>query len=193
MHLFRRLLTALTGAALLITLGQAPAIADTESGTHAWSADTLIVRTGPSTAYQFTGEIPAELAIKVLRCQKLWCLVDAPGIRGWTYKRNISFGKTPNRWPNNGPIYAFAGPGSACFYTGTNYTGQSWCLTSGKTIKDLALLGLDNGFASLQIEGNVSVSACRDRFFQSYCEHIAVSQPALDPYLLRNLSSLRVH
>lgn len=38
-----------------------------------------------------------------------------------------------------------------------------------------------------------SAAACRDRFFQSYCERIVSSQPVLDQYLVRNLSSIRVY
>jgi uncharacterized protein YraI len=188
-----RLLTALSSLLLILAFTQAPALAATRSGTHAWSADTLVLRHGPSTAYHLTGEIPTGLAIKVLRCQKLWCLVDANHARGWAPKRNISFGRTPDRWPNNTTRYPAGGPGSACFYQGANFTGQSVCFGPGHTIKDLALLGLDNGFSSVRLEGRVSVDVCRDRFFQSYCERVIVSQPVLHQYLQHSLSSLRVY
>lgn len=192
MHHVRRLLTALSGLLVLLAFAYAPAMAASPSGTHAWSADTLVLRNGPSTAYHLTGEIPSDLAIKVLRCQKLWCLVDGANARGWAPKRNISFGLTPDRWPNNDTAYP-RGAGTVCFYTGTNYTGQALCASSGRVIQDLALVGLDNGFASVRLEGSVSVAACRDRFFQSYCERIITSQPVLHRYLQRNLSSLRVY
>ena len=38
-----------------------------------------------------------------------------------------------------------------------------------------------------------SAALCRDRFFQSYCERIIESQPVLDHYLRRNLSSIRMY
>jgi uncharacterized protein YraI len=194
MHQFGRLLTAVLGFLIILALGQAPAMAASLSGTHAWSTDTLVLRNGPGTAYDLTGEIAESLEIKVLRCQRLWCLVDGEGGRGWTYKRHISFGKTPTPWPGGvNPDYHSGGGGSVCFYQGTHYTGASLCVRSGRVIQDLALLGLDNGFSSVRIEGNVSAAVCRDRFFQSYCERIIVSQPVLDQYLQRNLSSIRVY
>lgn len=190
MRILLRLLTALTSAALLFSVVQTPAMAASQSGTHAWSTDTLTLRKGPGTRYAFTGEISPDLAIKVLRCQKLWCLVDGDAGRGWTYKRNISFGAIPGDWPNG--LASYPRGGTVCFYTGVNYAGSEVCLKTGQVLKDLALSGLDNSFASVRVDGT-SVDVCRDRFFQSYCERIVVSQPALDKYLLRNLSSIHVY
>ena len=188
---FARLLAAFTGVLLMLALVQSPAMAATESGTHAWSTDTLALRNGPGTNYDISGEISADLAIKVLRCQKLWCLVDGDEGRGWTYKRNISFGKTTaNDWPNTSPVYPRGG--TICLYTGTNYSGTEYCLTTGQTIRDLAMLDLDNSFTSIRIE-STSVDACRDRDFQSYCERIIQSQPVLDQYLRGALSSIKVY
>ena len=185
---FSRLLAALPGALLLLTLSLAPAMAQTASGSHAWSTTDLLLRDGPGTAYAQTGaEIAADVPVMVQRCQKLWCLVDANGARGWTSKQYIDFG----RGPSVTVVTALSVP--ACFYSGTNYSGSEVCLPSGRVIQDLALLGLDNGFASVRIDGPGSVSVCRDRFFQSYCERITVSQPALDPYLFHNASSIRVN
>jgi hypothetical protein len=188
----RRLLTALSGLLVILAFTQAPALAAAPSGTHAWSTDTLVLRQGPGGAYQLTGQIPADLAIMVLRCQKLWCLVEDGQASGWTHKRNISFGRTPDRWPprTNHPV---GGPGLVCLYEGTNYTGKALCLSPGRVIQDFALLGLDNRFASVRLEGNVSLAACRDRFFQSHCERIVTSQPVLHRYLQHSLSSVRVY
>lgn len=186
-----RFLTALAG---IMLLAMAPAFAASETGTHAWSSNTLILREGPGLAYDVTGEIAADLQIKVLRCQKLWCAVDGPGGRGWTGKQSIVFGLTSADWPGGvNPDYPAGGPGTVCFYQGTNFTGAELCVGSGRVIQDLALLGLDNSFASVRIDGNVSAAACRDRFFQSYCERIIASQPTLAPYLRRALSSIRVY
>jgi hypothetical protein len=150
-----------------------------------------VLRNGPGFAYDVTGQLPTDIAIKVLRCQRLWCVVDAEGARGWTSKDHISFGKTPTDWPGgNNPDYPTGG--TACFFTGTNYTGTSFCISSGRVIQDLALLNLDNVFSSVQINGG-SVAACRDRFFASYCERIIESQPVLDRYLRRNLTSIRAY
>jgi uncharacterized protein YraI len=191
MRLFGRFVSALVGALLLAT---SSAYALSESGTLAWSTDVLTLRQGPDTAYQVTGEVGADLQIKVLRCEELWCLVDADSGRGWTYKNGIAFGVTSADWPGGvNPDYPSGGPGSVCFYQGTNYTGAELCLTSGRVIVDLALLGLDNRFNSVRVEGKVSAAACRNRDFQSYCERIIASQPQLHDYLRGALSSIRVH
>lgn len=182
-----RFLTAL--AAILVFA--ATAFAATESGTHAWSSDALTLRDGPGLAYDVTGDIAADLPIKVLRCEELWCLVDGDGGRGWTDKQNIVFGVTSADWPGGvNPDYPTGG--SICFYQGTNFAGSELCLGSGRVIHDLALLGLDNGFSSVKVNG-ASAAACRDRDFQSYCERIIADQPVLDQYLRRALSSIRVY
>jgi hypothetical protein len=186
-------------AALLASLpmGLAPAAAASETGSHGWSTDTLILRDGPGTAYAFVGEIAPDLEIRILRCQELWCVVDGPGGRGWTMKDNLSFGRTSADWPGGiNPFYGdhdYTGAGEVCFYTGTHYSGSALCLTPGQVYPDLALAGLDNVFASVQVTGDASAAACRDRFFRSYCERIVASQPVLDQYLRRALSSVRIH
>lgn len=186
-----RLLTALTTALLALAIAQAPAMALSESGTHAWSTNTLTLRSGPGTNYAVTGEIAGDLAIKVLRCEELWCLVDGDTGHGWASTHSISYGKTSADWPGGiNPNYPSGG--TACFYTGTNYSGSEFCVATGRVIDDLALLGLDNAFSSVRIQGT-SVAACRDRDFQSYCERIIVSQPVLDQYLTRALSAIRVY
>lgn len=181
--------------ALLTLAATAPAaLAFSETGTHAWSTRTLTLRSGPGGAYDVTGEIPADVAIKVLRCQRLWCNVDGDGGRGWTSLEFIAFGRTSTDWPGGiHPNYPSGGPGSVCFYEGTHYTGMSVCAGPGRVFQDLALLNLDNRFSSVEITGDVSAAACRDRFFQSYCQRIITSQPVLDQYLRKALSSVRVY
>ncbi len=185
--------------ALLLTLAMAFAFpasgfAASEAGSHGWSRTELSLRSGPGPTYDAAGSIAAGLQIKILRCQKLWCLVDAAGSRGWTNAYHVDFGQSAD-WPLTGPElnYAIGGTGTICFYTGTNYSGRSLCARSGEVFNDLALWGLDNAFSSVKVDGSISAAACRDRKFQSYCERITGSQPALDPYLRRNLSSIRVY
>lgn len=190
----RRFVQLLVIVALTIAAAALPATAGTRIGTPAWSTDALLLRSGPGGQYAITGQIDGKLAINVLRCQKLWCEVKGEGGHGWTSRQFISFGRTPSRWPGGvNPNYASGGPGTVCFYQGINYTGAEYCIPHGRTIVDLALTWLDNTFSSVRIEGNISVSACRDRNFQSYCERITTSQPALNTFLRRNLSSFRIH
>ena len=179
---------------LALLLATFPAIAASESGSHGWSRTALTLRQGPGAEYAVTGQIAEDVAIKVLRCEMLWCNVDGPGGRGWTSRQFISFGKT-SAGPFPGPRlnYGAGGPGSVCFYEGHNYTGAELCLESGRVFSDLAQWGLDNRFSSVRITGNVSAAACRDRDFRSYCERLIKSQPALDQFLDNNLSSIRVY
>lgn len=99
MRYFGRLLTTLTSLLLMALIAAAPASAAYRIGTPAWSAQPLVLYVRPGTGYAVTGEIAPDLAIRVLRCQKLWCVVDGPGGHGWTYKHGISFGTTSTPWP----------------------------------------------------------------------------------------------
>ena len=186
-------LFALVLAIATLALG-GPSMAFSESGSHAWSTQQLDLRNGPGDVYDNVGFIEADVAIKVLRCQRLWCLVDEGSDRGWTPKRNIAFGRTSTDWPGGiHPDYPSGGPGVVCLFEGTHYTGASVCAGPGRVFNDLALVNLDNRFSSITIEGNVSAAACRDRSFQSYCERIIESQPVLDQYLRNALSSVRIY
>lgn len=189
-----KLLQCLTVALTLLATLVSPAFAASESGSHGWALQPLSLSDGPGAAYAITGTIAENSAIRILRCQKVWCLVDGPGGRGWTAKERVGFGRTPQ-----GPLFAIqadypaGGPGQVCFYTGTNYTGSAFCAGAGEVFPDLALYGVDNSFASVKISGNVSAAACRERKFHSYCERIIASQPVLNRYLARNLSAIRIY
>ena len=189
-----RSILALGLAFALCLLPATPALSETAAGSHGWSRETLVLRSGPGAAYDSPGEIPAEVAIKVLRCQKFWCNVDGPGGRGWTGKAAVDFGKDPywpildpdNEWPD-------LEGGQMCFFEGTNYTGRSFCAGTGEVFPDLATWGWDNRISSIQVATATSAAICRDRFFQSYCERILESQPVLHPYLRDSLSSIRLY
>jgi len=187
---FARLVLAFSFALSLLS----PALGYSETGSHGWARVDLTLRNGPGVAYDVTGSIAENSAIRILRCQVNWCVVDGGAERGWTSREYLDFGKTPE-----GPLfdispdYPQGGPGSVCFYEGTNYTGFALCAESGQVFNDLALYGYDNRFSSVEVIGNVSAAACRDRSFQSYCERIIESQPVLDEYLVNNLSSIRVY
>lgn len=183
-----RLVSSVTAAvlALVMLLGFATISQAEEAGTHAWSVKPLVLASGPGRAYPIAGHIPSETAIKVLRCQRDWCLVSGERERGWTSIHYVDFGRNPE------PVITH-GRGTVCFFEGTNYTGASSCFASGTTIDDLLLHNLDNRFASVQLTGTVSVATCRDRFFQSYCERIVQSRPSLPTYLRGTVSSIKVY
>jgi hypothetical protein len=179
-------------AALALAAFAAPAIA-VETGTPAWLINGQSLFEGPGAQYDVTGELGDETRIRVDRCAPLWCKVHAEGVKGWVALSNISFGQEP-RGPLTGPRlnYPSGGPGQVCFYTGTNYTGEATCGPSGFVIRDLLTAGRDNSFSSVTIGAGVSVTACRDRKFQSYCERIVKDQPVLHGFLEDGVSSIRV-
>lgn len=171
-----------------------PALALSPAGSHGWSRAALVLHSGPGDHYPVTGEIAGKLAIKILRCQKLWCNVDGPGGRGWTRNGAIDFGKDP-AWPlldPTAPRPDLSG-GEMCFYEGSHFSGRSFCAATGQVFPDLAMLGWDNRIGSVRVVTGTSAAVCRDRFFQSYCERIAADQPVLNRFLSRNVSSIRLY
>ncbi len=185
-----RALTRLVVLALLAFAAFASPAAAIETGTPAWLINASQLKDGPGSAYKVTGELGDETRIRVDRCSGLWCKIHAEGVRGWVSLSNVTFGQEP-RGPLTGPRLNYPTGGTVCFYTGKNYTGTGYCNGSGFVVHDLMLSGLDNTFSSVQVNGG-SVTACRDRKFQSYCERIIESQPVLDGFLDDGVSSYRI-
>lgn len=185
MTLVRRL--ALTLAALGALCLPAAAV---ETGTPAWLINGQPLYQGPGHAYQVTGELGDETRIRVDRCDPLWCQVHAEGQRGWVARANISFGQHP-RGPLTGPRLNYPSGAVVCLYSGTNYSGSEACVKPGMVVHDLLLFGVDNSIASVRTNGG-SVTLCRDRNFESYCERIVEDTPALHGFLRHNVSSYRV-
>jgi uncharacterized protein YraI len=176
---------------LAIAAFAAPASA-VETGTPAWLINASALKEGPGAAYQIIGELGDETRIRVDRCSVLWCLIHAEGQKGWVSLQNVNFGQHP-RGPLTGPRLNYpSGGGTVCFYTGENFSGTAVCRGSGFVMTDLLLVELDNTFSSVTIEGSASVTACRDRKFQSYCERIIESQPVLHGFLDDGVSSYRI-
>ena len=140
------------------------------------------------------GDIEGKERLRVDRCTYRWCRVHLGSVHGWVSRDALSFGQEP-RGPWTGPVlnYKTGGPGLICLFEGRNYTGDSLCYPSGTYVHDLLLLRLDNRYSSVQIEGNVSVTLCRDRDFASYCERINDSEPRLHGFLDNNVSSVRIY
>lgn len=170
----------------------APAMA-LDTGSPAWLITGTTLFAGPGVAYGAAGELGDETRIRVDRCSGLWCQIHANGVKGWVSLGDISFGQEP-RGPLTGPRlnYPSGGSGQVCFYTGANYTGEAVCNGTGFVANDLVLYGRDNTFSSVTIGDGVSVTACRDRKFHSYCERIVVDQPVLQGFLEDGVSSYHV-
>lgn len=163
-------------------------------GTPAWTNKALAMRAGPGGDYAVTGGVQGEIRILVFRCTEGWCQIKTNADLGWVDQAKLSFGRFPgNTFTNGVPSIPSGGPGTACFYTGVNFTGSYSCVGPGYFVKDLALTGDDNKIGSIRLEGEISVTACRDFDFSSYCERIVASKGYLGPFLTKSISSLHVH
>lgn len=178
-------------SAVLMALAIAPAA---QAGTPAWTISKLPVFAGPGARYDRVSTVPEGLHLSVVRCRPQWCEIDAGSAKGWVSRDNLSFGQYP-RGPLSGPklFIGRGGPGTVCLYSGTNYSGTEVCQGPGYVVSDLALLGLDNQFSSVRINGDVSVKVCRDFYFSNYCEIVTHDTPDLGMYLKRAVSSIRVY
>ena len=179
-------------AALLFAL---PAQA-APTGSAAWTTDGWVsmpsaLRSGPGPRYEAAGSIAAGARVRVDRCSKRWCQIHAAGLRGWLSLDNLSFGQQPDGLLV-GPKFDTGRGAAVCFHTGANFTGASFCASSGRVIRDLKLFGFDNAIASVEV-GSGSALVCRDSGFRSYCQTIdANSEGNLEGLLSRSVSSIRV-
>lgn len=179
--------------AVVASLLALPALA-VETGTPAWTIHDLTVYEGPGLEYDVVGDVSGDLQLRVDRCTYRWCRILTGSLSGWVSRDALSFGRHP-RGPFTGPRldYKYGGPGLACLYEGPNYSGDYVCLPSGTYRRDLLLYDADNRYSSVAIEGNVSITVCRDRDYSSYCERINASEPRLPVLLDNSVSSFRIH
>jgi uncharacterized protein YraI len=193
MSLFSRIAAAI----LVLLIAASPAAAVQPTGSAGWTNGgwtnvEASLYTGPGTRYEEIGTVGGGLRIRVDRCSGLWCQIHAKNLKGWMELGNISFGQGPHRLFSDQPRLPVHFGGPVCLYTGHAYSGREVCLPGGRTIKDLALLGLDNSFSSIKV-GTGSVLACRDRNFRSYCLIINKDEPRLDGFLDDGMTSVEVY
>lgn len=179
--------------ALLAAVMPAPAAA-LETGTPAWTTGAMTLFQGPGTAYDAVGNVASEQRVYVERCQKLWCRIRTDAGTGWVTQQYLAYGHEP-KGPFTGPRLDFntGDNGTVCLYSGRDFTGTSICGGAGFVVRDLLLHDADNRWASVAIEGDVSVMLCRDRFFLSYCQRFNESQSSLPSILINSVSSLRIY
>ncbi len=174
-----------------------PALAVQPTGSAGWTNDgwtnsESALFTGPGHEYDEIGTVGGGLRIRVDRCSGLWCQIHAKNLKGWMTLTNISFGQEPWRLFGKTPRFPVRYGGPVCFYSGSNYTGAETCFSGTRTIKDLALVGLDNSFSSVKV-GTGSVMACRDRNFRSYCVILNKDIRNLEGLLNNGITSIRVY
>ena len=185
--------SALIRAAVLALFAFAVAPAASLAGTAAWMLKDAPMVDGPGATYKSLGNGAKGALVSVERCSRGWCKVDFEGKVGWVDISNLSFGMSA-KGPWDGPHFGGgSGNGSACLYTGPNYTGDYLCRESGFVVTDFARTGLDDLFVSIDIEGDASVLVCRDMNFTSYCEKIINDTPRLNQFLAGDVSSIRIY
>jgi hypothetical protein len=178
---------ALALAALLIAPVSALA------GTAAWIIDDTLMLAGPGVTYKTIGTGAKGALVSVERCTKVWCDIEFEGKSGWVALDHLSFGlEARGSW--TGPHFnAKSGDGTACLYTGANFSGDYLCRKSGFVVTDFARTGLDNRFRSVKINGDASILLCRDLNFTSYCETLTKDAPTLNRFLSGEISSIRIY
>lgn len=81
-----------------------------------WATSNLNVRQGAGTHFRVSGSVRRGDTLDIERCERGWCLVRAPGVRGWASQRFVGVG--PNQ-VHRGP--QISGPGIPRQEQGTVY------------------------------------------------------------------------
>lgn len=160
----------------------------------AWTIRPAILRPMPEMLDPKGPEIADKQAVWVLRCETIWCDIQAGPRRGWVELSALSFGQFP-RGPFTGPklMRKSGGPGQVCFYSGIHFSGARFCAETGYVARDLKLSPWNDRIRSIRITGQQSVLVCRERNYGSYCETVIGDRPVLPKLLRRAISSLHVY
>lgn len=163
------------------------------AGTAAWVINDAAMMAGPGASYKTVGTGAKGALVTVDRCSRGWCEIAFEGTAGWIALDHLSFGLEA-RGPWTGPHFDMkSGNGSACLYTGPDFTGDYLCRKSGFVVSDFARTGLDDLFRSVRIEGEASILVCRDLNFASYCETLTKDTPRLSRFLSGEVSSIHIY
>lgn len=87
------------------------------------------------------------------------------------------------------PVYEDA---QACFYSNTNFRGDSFCVDQGDNFDDLPR-SWDDRIRSVEVFGGARVDLCTDEGLSGACASVRTSQSRLPRQLDRDASSLEVY
>jgi hypothetical protein len=79
----------------------------------------------------------------------------------------------------------------ACFYTGSNFNGQSFCMGPGQ--RNFLAGGFNDRISSVELHGAARARICADPNLGGYCRNINSDTPNLPPVINDRTSSLRVY
>ena len=197
------LLNAFTGIAIAATaaLVLLPTVA---SAAPATATAFVNVRAQPSSGSPVVNTLNAGEAVDVQECQGSWCYVVATGNDGWVANKflsnagpgvGINFGITgPNgntiQFGVNTPPPANPPPviddepvfddGEVCFYSRTQYRGNSFCVQPGDEIADLDQW--DGEISSIENPGGFDVTVCTRTRFRGDCRTYTTSSKSLGAF-----------
>lgn len=80
----------------------------------------------------------------------------------------------------------------ACFYSGTNFTGSSFCVEEGQTVRALRPNWNDR-IRSVELLNGATVDICAERNLAGICQTLTRDRSRLAPQLDRDISSLEVY
>ncbi len=143
------------------------------------------VRSGPGSSFAILDTLNRGERVDVVECVSSgWCRVTQSGPSGWVYSRYLNEGASSPASP------APSGATRACFFTGQNYTGESFCIGAGQA--DNLPSRFDDNISSYQISPGASVRFCVFPNMAGQCYDGSRTTPTLGAAIDNRASSLRV-
>ena len=150
------------------------------------------VRSGPGTSYGVVDTAVRGTQVDVRQCEGSWCFVQKSGPDGWVAANYLSTGGRPANPTQPGLSFGFqVGPNGptinfgngnqrppivvrpepsyseseVCFYDRTRFRGESNCLMSGDSVRDLGSFA--DRISSIDNPDGLSVQVCSESNFRN--------------------------
>jgi hypothetical protein len=150
------------------------------------------VRSGPGTSYGVVDTAVRGTQVDVQQCQGSWCYVQKSGPDGWVAANYLSAGGRPTSPTQPGLSFGFqVGPNGpsfnigngnnnqrppivvrpepsyseVCFYDRTRFRGESNCLMSGDSVRDLGSFA--DRISSIDNPDGLTVQVCSESNFRN--------------------------
>lgn len=165
------------------------------------------VRSGPGTNYGVVDTVRSGTQVDVQQCQGSFCYIAKPGPDGWISSNYISTGgRGPSQQPQQpgislnipgGPQITIGGGGNqnppprppvveqpdyageVCFYDRTRFRGESQCLESGDSVRNLG--DFADTISSIDNPDGMNVQVCSEANFRN-CRTYTTSASSLGDF-----------
>ncbi|WP_275693085.1 SH3 domain-containing protein [Devosia lacusdianchii] len=164
------------------------------------------VRSGPGTNYGVVDTVRRGTQVDVQQCQGSWCYIAKNGPDGWVSASYLSAGGSPVNPSQPGLSFDFniGGPGGpsvnigvgnprppviappvvpvyseVCFYERTRFRGESTCLESGESIRNLG--DWADQISSIENPDGLQVQVCSESNFRN-CRTYTTSASSLGDF-----------